>query len=264
MTEGNQGTGDERWDEFVREFEQSRGVHEPSATGHTERGAAAKRPRRRRLLAATAVAGAALAVAGAGFWLGAGHGTRHETADKAAGHAPAVPSGRPAATSAAPMPMVTADQAFPARVAGDTKVTQTGGPNCAGSVGPDLSALLGKSKGCRGVIGALYKDASGNQYTVVAFGMKDQLDVMRVMTALAPHPTDYEVPVLTPPAGSGLRALPADSGLVQSFAGRNKLLVIGLAQWSDGRSADYQALVHKLQPLLDKVTEAAGGHDGRG
>ncbi|WP_153534719.1 hypothetical protein [Streptomyces sp. RB17] len=204
-------------------------------------------------------------VAGVGFWLSAGHGTRHETAAKAAGYAPVAPSEGPSepAKSAVPMSMVTADQAFPAHVDGYTKVKQSGGPNCTGSgmVGPNLTALIGASKGCRGVIGALYKDASDDQYTIVAFGMKDQADVPHLVGALGSHPTDYEVGVLVPPAGSGLRTLPADSGLVQSFTGYGRLLVVGLAQWSDGRSADYQGLVAKLQPLLDKVTEAAAGHD---
>ncbi|MEU8690682.1 hypothetical protein [Streptomyces sp. NPDC048665] len=67
--------------------------------------------------------------------------------------------------------------------------------------------------------------------------------------------------MLAPPTGSGLRTLPADSALVQSFAGHSRLLVVGLAQWPDGRGADYQSLVARLQPLLDKVTEVAAGHD---
>ncbi|MGN5378457.1 hypothetical protein ACQ4WX_16285 [Streptomyces lasalocidi] len=159
--------------------------------------------------------------------------------------------------------MVTADQAFPARVAGYTKVGQSGGPHCTGSgmVGPNLTALIEASKGCRGVIGALYKDASDNQYTIVAFGMKDPVDVVHLVTALGSRPTDDEVGVLAPPAGSGLRTLPADSALVQSFAGRSRLLVVGLAQWSDGRGSDRQNLVDRLQPLMTQVTEAAAGHD---
>ncbi|MEU8969471.1 hypothetical protein AB0D11_09355 [Streptomyces monashensis] len=271
MTEGNQGTGDERWNEFVREFEQSRGIRRPAEAGHesgtggrepgvTRREATPGRPRRRRFVTATVVvAGAAAVVAGAGFWLNAGHGT----ADGAVARASAVSSERPARSSAAPPAMVTADQAFPARAAGYTKVEQSGGPHCTGSgmVGPDLTALIEASKGCRGVIGALYKDASDNQYTIVAFGMKDPVDVVRLVTALGSHPMDDEVGVLAPPAGSGLRTLPADSALVQSFAGRSRLLVVGLAQWSDGRGTDRQGLVGRLQPLMAEVTEAAAGHD---
>ncbi|MEV6291007.1 hypothetical protein AB0M41_11415 [Streptomyces sp. NPDC051896] len=272
MTDANHGTGDERWDQFVREFETTRAIHEPSAAERqaaAEREAAGKRPRRRKAMTVTAVAGAVAVLAGAAFWLSAGHGPRHETAGRTAGPASAAPSQRsarpesPAEPSTAPMSMVTVDQAFPARVAGYTKVKQSGGPNCTGSgmVGPNLTALIEGSKGCRGVIGALYKDASNNEYTIVAFGMKDPVDVVHMVTALSTHPTDYEVGVLTPPAGSGLRALPADSGLVQSFAGYGRLLVVGLGQWSDGRTADYQALVDKLSPLMNKVTKVAGGHD---
>jgi hypothetical protein len=262
VTDANQGTGDELWDEFVREFEKNRGIHEPSAA---ERMAAAKPARRRRIVAATAVAAAVAAVAGAAFWLSTGHGARHETAAGTAGHASAAPArpAKSAAPSTAPASMVTADQAFPAHVDGYTKVKQSGGPNCTGSgmVGPGLTALIDRSKGCRGVVGALYKDASNNEYTIVAFGMKDPADAVHLVTTLGSHPSDYEVGVLLPPAGSGLKSLPADSGLVQSFAGTGRLAVVGLAQWSDGRSADYQALVDRLQPLIGAVTKTAGAHD---
>jgi hypothetical protein len=91
--------------------------------------------------------------------------------------------------------------------------------------------------------------------------MKDPADAVHLVTTLGSHPTDYEVGVLLPPAGSGLKSLPADSGLVQSFAGTGRLAVVGLAQWSDGRSADYQALVDRLQPLIGAVTKTAGAHD---
>jgi hypothetical protein len=159
--------------------------------------------------------------------------------------------------------MVTEDQAFPAQVAGFTKVKQSGGPNCTGSgaVGPNLAAMIDQSKGCRGVIGALYKDAQRNEYTITIFGMKDPADVAHVVTVLSMNPTDYEVGVLQPLAGSGLTALPADSGLVQAFAGTRGLVVAGLAQWSDGRAVDFETLTNKLQPLLNAVTERAAAHD---
>ncbi|MBP2054848.1 hypothetical protein J2Z21_007858 [Streptomyces griseochromogenes] len=205
--------------------------------------------------------GAVAVVAGAGFWLSAGH--------RAAAHTSAAPSVRPTATTAsrAAKPstqrMVTADQAFPARIDGFTTVKQSGGPNCTGSgmVGPNLTALIRRSKGCRGVVGALYKDAANNEYTIVVFGMKDPRDAVHLVTTLGSNPMDYEVGVLLPPAGSGLRPLPADSGLVQSFAGTGRLAVVGLAQWSDGRAKDYQSLVGGLQPLIGAVTKTAGGHD---
>jgi hypothetical protein len=258
VAEANKGTGDELWDEFVREFEKSKGIHEPSAD---ERRPAAKRPRRGKVMAAIATLAVVAALAGAGVWLSAQH--------EATGHVSAAPSVQPTATagsSAAPsatQPMVTADQAFPAHVEGFTKVKVSGGPNCTGSgmVGPNLTALIDQSKGCRGVIGALYKDAANNQYTIVMFGMKDPRDVAHLIASLGSHPMDYEVGVLLPPAGSGLRSLPEDSGLVQSFAGTNTLLVVGLAQWSDGRTKDFQALTDKLQPLVRAVTQVASAHD---
>ncbi|MGV4984978.1 hypothetical protein [Streptomyces sp. NRAIS3] len=270
MTEGNRGTDDERWHEFVREFEKSRGIHEPSAA-EREAGAevATKRPRRRGLMVATAVAGAVAVVAGVGFWLSAGHGTRHETADKAAGHAPASSSRRPAKAtepersaepSTAPASMLTLDEAFPAHVGGYTKVYQTGGRRCTGAIGPNLTALIKESKGCQGVIGALYKDASDNQYTIVAFGMKDQADVIRLTTILTMNDTDYEVPVLVPPAGSGLKTLPADSAVSQAFAADDNLLVVGMAQWSDGHAGDFGGLNDRLRPLMEKVRKEDEAH----
>ncbi|MGW7524023.1 hypothetical protein [Streptomyces sp. NPDC054783] len=264
--EGNQGTDDERWNEFVREFEKSGGTRgtgmcEPGAAERgTEAEAAAKRPRRRRLLAATAVAGAVTVVAGVGFGLSAGHGTRHETAARAAGHPPSRKTA-PAEASTASMPMLTEDQAFPAHVDGYAKVMQTGGPNCTSAIGPNLARLIRESKGCQGVIGALYKDGSDNQYTIVAFGMKDRADVVRLTTILTMNDTDYEVPVLRPPAGSGLKTLPADSGVAQAFAGDDRLLVVGMAQWSDGRAADFGGLADELRPLMERVRKEAGAHD---
>ncbi|MGW7817958.1 hypothetical protein ACWGLF_07440 [Streptomyces puniciscabiei] len=209
----------------------------------------------------TAVVGAVAVVAGAGFWLSAGHGTRHATAAKPAGHAPTAHSERSAEPSTASTSMVTMAQAFPAHVDGYTKLYQTGGPHCTSATGPNLTALMEATKGCRGVIGALYKDASNDQYTIVAFGMNDPADASHLATVLSIHQMDYEVPMLVPPAGSGLQALPADSGLLQAFVGEHRLLVVGMAQWSDGRIADLGRLEDKLEPLLGKVRREAAAHD---
>ncbi|MET7287747.1 hypothetical protein [Streptomyces sp. NPDC005573] len=286
MSEAHKGTGDELWDEFVRESEKGAGVHEPSAA---ERAAAASRPprparpRRRGTVAVAVALGVVAAVVGAGLWMGGWHrapgtpqagssatptatATATATADGAAkaadGPDSATEGGSDKEASAA-LPMVSADQAFPAHVGGFTRVKKSGGPNCTGSgmVGPSLTSLIRQSKGCRGVVGALYKDAEGNQYTMVAFAMRDPGDTAHLVTALSARPTDYEVGVLLPPTGSGLRPLPADSGLVQSFAGTGKVLVVGLAQWSDGRSKDFDELSGKLRPLVTAVTEAVGRHD---
>ncbi|MFJ3642731.1 hypothetical protein ACIPRD_23615 [Streptomyces sp. NPDC090108] len=282
MSEAHKGTGDELWDEFVRELEKGAGVHEPSAA---ERAAAGPRPpgparQRRRGAVAVAVAlGVVAAVVGAGLWMGGWHrapGTPQagssarptatattDGAAKAASGPAGETGGRSGEEASAALPMVSADQAFPAHVGGFTRVKKSGGPNCTGSgmVGPSLTSLIRRSKGCRGVVGALYKDAEGNQYTMVAFAMRDPGDTAHLVTALSARPTDYEVGVLLPPTGSGLRPLPADSGLVQSFAGTGKVLVVGLAQWSDGRSKDFDELSGKLRPLVTAVTEAVGRHD---
>lgn len=51
-----------------------------------------------------------------------------------------------------------------------------------------------------------------------------------------------------PPEGSGLRALPADSGLVQGFSAYGRGMPVGTAQWSDGRTADFGTLSERLAP----------------
>ncbi|WP_042401091.1 hypothetical protein [Streptacidiphilus carbonis] len=266
MTEQHRGTGDELWDAFVKEFEKSKGIPEPSAAERAAAGAAndaqsAKRPRRRGLKAVAGL-GAVAVLAGAGFWFSPLHRTTTQ-------HASAAPTARPtvtvdaARTTSGTEPMVTTDQAFPAHVAGFTKVTQSGGPDCTSSdtVAPDLIQVINETKGCRGVIGALYKDADDNEYTVVVFALKDPVDAMNVITYLGSNPMSYQVGVLMPPAGSGLRSLPSDSGLVQSFQSLKDLAVVGLAQWSDGRAIDFQSLTDKLQPLITAVTDAAAAHD---
>ncbi|MEY9848598.1 hypothetical protein [Streptacidiphilus sp. MAP5-3] len=255
MTGDHQGSGDELWDEFVREIEKGGAIHEPSAA---ERLAVAPaKPSRRRIWAAIAALCVAVAVAGIGYEVGPGR--RSSTPPRPS----AAASAGPTATKSASSPMVTADQAFPAQLDGFTRVEQSGVPNCTGNgmVGPNLTTMIDQSKGCRGVIEALYRDAADNEYTIVVFGMKDPTDVAHLMVSLGADPTDHEVGFVTPPSGSGLRALPTDSGLVQAFAGTEKLLVVGLAQWSDGRAVDFQTLTDKLGPLLNDVTKAAAAHD---
>ncbi|MGW6913851.1 hypothetical protein ACWGB8_08520 [Kitasatospora sp. NPDC054939] len=38
-------------------------------------------------------------------------------------------------------------------------------------------------------------------------------------------------------------------------------MVVGLGQWSDGRVADYQKLVDRLQPLLTGVSKGVGAYE---
>ncbi|THA47730.1 hypothetical protein [Streptomyces sp. A1136] len=39
---------------------------------------------------------------------------------------------------------------------------------------------------------------------------------------------DYQVAVQAPPPGSGLPALPADTGLVQAFSGHRRVMVVAM------------------------------------
>ncbi|SEK87542.1 hypothetical protein [Streptacidiphilus jiangxiensis] len=267
MTADDQGTGDELWDEFVREFHKSKGIHEPSAAERTPVAQSAGRSWRRWLLIGAAGAGTLAVLAGVGLFSSS---PRHSAAAGTADSSPR-PGGSTPVQAAARTPSaggsaeaVTAAQAFPARVGGYTRVASVTDKVCTGTdtVGPTLAGLITQSRGCRGVAIALYRDAAGDEFDLDVFSMNDPQDAAHLVFALGANPTDDEVVVQVPPANSGLRALPADSGLVQAFAGTKRLAVVGLAQWSDGRSRDFQALTDKLSPLLDAVTKEAGGHAG--
>ncbi|GAA3813019.1 hypothetical protein GCM10022206_59390 [Streptomyces chiangmaiensis] len=164
-------------------------------------------------------------------------------------------------TTAAARPVIPLTEAFPARV-GDstgafTKLGTAMMKSCTepDSVGPNLAAMIAESKGCVGEEIALYKDAQNNQFNLAVFTMKDPQDTVKLVTQLTMAFDDYEVAAQAPPPGSGLRTLPADSGMVQSFTGQGRAMVVGLAQWSDGRASDYQQLVDRLEPLLKKVSK---------
>ncbi|WP_316763105.1 hypothetical protein [Streptomyces herbicida] len=158
-------------------------------------------------------------------------------------------------------PVIPLTEAFPAHVGGGTGAfTKLGAAmmkSCteSDSVGPNLAAMIAESKGCVGEEIALYKDAQNNQFNLAIFTMKDPQDTVKLVTQLTMAFDDYEVAAQAPPPGSGLRTLPADSGMVQSFTGHGRAMVVGLAQWSDGRARDYQQLVDHLEPLLKKVSE---------
>ncbi|GAA2743337.1 hypothetical protein GCM10010440_22410 [Kitasatospora cinereorecta] len=144
---------------------------------------------------------------------------------------------------------------FPNQVQGYTLVVSATNATCTGSdtVGPTLAGLITQSKGCLGVDRALYKDADNNQYTLVLFTMKDPMDAFTLVNRLAEDPTDFQAAVQAPPKDSGLRLLPADSGRVQSYAFSGSAMIVGMAQWSDGHSTDFNTLVGKLSPLVDVV-----------
>jgi hypothetical protein len=152
-------------------------------------------------------------------------------------------------------------EAFPAHVADGTGAfTKLGAAvmkSCTepDSVGSTLAASIAESKGCVGEEIALYKDAHNNQFNLAIFTMKEPQDTVKLVTQLSMAFDDYQVAAQAPPPGSGLPTLPADSGMVQSFTGQGRAMVVGLAQWSDGRTRDYQQLVDRLGPLLKKVSK---------
>ncbi|QMU77404.1 hypothetical protein GXW83_18575 [Streptacidiphilus sp. PB12-B1b] len=269
----NQTGGDELWDSFVKEFEKQNAPHEPSAA---ERALPQPRRRRRWPWVALTLAGCLLAGGAGAYRLGYLHPAGHASAATAVGTAaPSASAGRTAAPdtaakAAAPAgraasepgtaTAVTPAQAFPAAVAGYTRVSDTSVASCTGaqSVGPTLAGLITQSHGCLGLDFALYRDRSADEYSFAVFTMRSPEDVLPMITRLGGNPTDDEVVVQLPPPGSALRSLPASSGLVQAFAGTGNLMVVGMAQWSDGHSGDYQRLEDDLAPLLKAVTAQAG------
>ncbi|WP_329376183.1 hypothetical protein OG625_01630 [Streptomyces sp. NBC_01351] len=181
---------------------------------------------------------------------------------------PASPKKAAPAGGAADRPMIPLADAFPAQVKDATGATFTRVGSVAlasctepDSVGPTLAALIEGSAGCVGEQVALYKDAQNNQFNLAVFTMKDPQDTMMLVSRLAMAFDDYQVGAQAPPPGSGLRTLPPDSGMVQAFTGQGRAMVVGLGQWSDGRVADYQQLVDRLDPLLQAVSKNVGDHE---
>ncbi|MEU9046186.1 MULTISPECIES: hypothetical protein [unclassified Kitasatospora] len=258
-------SGDELWEEFVKEFEKNNAVREPSAAERARR--PVRRNARRRLL--LPVAAALLVAAGAAASL-----LRPSDPDPApAAAAPPAPTAAAAPPSSAPSPHAATPSigapsaasdgptsaiplsVFPAQVQGYTLVADVAHPSCTGpdTVAPTLAGLITQGHGCLGVDLALYKDAEGNQYNLALFTMKDPGDSVHLVTLLGSHPEAYEVAVHIPPTDSGLSRLPADSGLVQGFASYGHGMLIGMAQWSDGRTADFDKLSKQLSPLTEAV-----------
>lgn len=178
---------------------------------------------------------------------------------------PAAPAATPSSEPSTAHPasvraMVTPEEAFPAHVgSGETafsKVDAATMKSCTepDAVGQRLIGMIDESAGCIGEETALYKDAHGDQFTLAVFTMQDPQDALKLVTELSTAFDDYEVGTLAPPPGSGLPTLPAGSGRVQGFTGGQRVMVVGLAQWSDGRTGDYQELVNRLQPLLTAVS----------
>ena len=165
-----------------------------------------------------------------------------------------------ASAAAGSVSQIPVSQLFPQTVhgAGGTIYTLvTAGPlnSCVNSdmVGPTLAGLFAQSEGCLGGEGALYKDSAKDQFNMTVFTLKDQGDVISILTELSMSPDDFEVGALQPPAGSGLMALSATSGIIQQFASAGHYLGVFMAQWSNGRAADYGSLQQLLNPLQNAV-----------
>ncbi|WP_457028712.1 hypothetical protein [Kitasatospora sp. P5_F3] len=181
---------------------------------------------------------------------------------------PSAPAASPAPLSA--RPMIALAEAFPAEVkdgsgAVYTKVGAAALTNCTepDSVGPRLISMINESKGCVGQQVALYKDAQNNQFNLAVFTMKDPLDTVHLVTELSIAFDSYEVGAQAPPPASGLATLPPDSGMVQAFTGQGRAMVVGLGQWSDGRTADFQKLVDRLEPLLKNVSGKVADYENQ-
>ncbi|WP_406834947.1 hypothetical protein ACICHK_00625 [Streptomyces sp. AHU1] len=176
----------------------------------------------------------------------------------------ASPTPRVSATTAraAERPIIHLSEAFPVQVAdGDggtfTRLGSAVLKSCTepDSVGSVLAAEIAAGKGCLGEEIALYKDTHDNQFNLAIFTMKDPQETVKLVTQLTMNFNDYEVAAQAPPPESGLSALPADSGMVQAFTGQGRAMVVGLGQWSDGRTVEYQKLVDRLEPLLKAVSK---------
>jgi hypothetical protein len=190
------------------------------------------------------------------------NGSRDVPAAASAGVGPSLTQGAGTAAGAAPgtVSQIPVSQLFPQTVhgAGGTTFTLvTAGPlnSCTNSdmVGPTLAGLFAQSAGCLGGEGALYKDSAKDQFNMTVFTLKDQVDVISILTELSMNPGDFEVGALQPPAGSGLTTLSATSGIIQQFASSGHYLGVFMAQWSDGRAADYGSLQQLLDPLQGAV-----------
>ncbi|WP_123819396.1 hypothetical protein [Kitasatospora cineracea] len=268
------GSGDDLWEEFVREFEKNNAVKEPSAAERARqagRQTARQQQPRRRSRRGLLVLSAAIVLAAAGAGAYAYHDRKPApsaappaSSAPAAPSAPSAPSANTASASALAAPAQAASggpgaaiplSVFPEKVQGYTLVADVAESNCTGAdlVTPVLAGLITQGHGCLGIDLALYRDAAGNQYRLALFTMKDPTDVPHLINQLAVDAADYQVAVQLPPRGSGLRELPPDSGFVQDFAGYGTGMLIGMAQWSDGRTGNFDELVKQLSPLTDAV-----------
>jgi hypothetical protein len=193
--------------------------------------------------------------------------TRRQDRSTSASNGPQVtetssPTASSAASHLAANALIPVGQLYPKTVAGANGTTyrlvQAGNlADCIKSdmVGATLAGLFAQSKGCVGGEGALYQDAAKDQFDIIVFTLQDPADAVRIVTDLSMDPTDFEVATLLPPAGSGLKELSATSGIIQQFTSDGNRVGVFMAQWADGRAADYSALQGLLTPLQDAVTK---------
>ncbi|MFD9569236.1 hypothetical protein ACFWBI_05255 [Streptomyces sp. NPDC059982] len=278
MTDNNEtptggNTPDDEWNDLVRRFEAER-----SALPDAPVAAPPAAPRRvwpLNLALALVAAGAAFGVlkytGAAGSSDDGGAATARPAVSGPAREAPAAPARGAAATAAGTRPMVPLADLFPAGVGGDsgtafTRLGSTVMESCTEpeGVGPRLAAMIEDGAGCVGEQIALYKDDRNNQFNLAVFTLKDPGDTVRIVTELGMAFDDYQVAVQGPPRGSGLPALPADSGLVQAFTGHGRVMVVAMGQWSDGRTADFQQLVDRMRPLQDAVSRKVATYEDAG
>ncbi|MGW5354619.1 hypothetical protein ACWERV_29395 [Streptomyces sp. NPDC004031] len=261
MPAGHRHISDDEWNDFVLRFARE------TATAPVPGAAPARR--RKRTLPWVAGASAVAAVVAAVLVLRPAGPSPHTAVAataptaRASAPSPAASTVNPAAVRA----MVPLAEAFPEQVAGGadtfTRVAMVTMPSCTApdSVGPRLIAMIDASAGCVGEEVALYKDAHDDQFNLAVFTMNEPQDMLKMVTELTLAVDDYEVAAQVPPPGSGLPTLPADSGMVQAFTGQVRAMVIGTAQWSDGRTSDYQQLVDRLQPLLTAVSRNVAAYE---
>lgn len=231
-------------------------------------GDAANEPRKRdarvrvwpRNLAIAVIAGA-LAIGGAKL---VRHNHSHDvpTASLAgATPSPTQPTSAGASAATGAVSQIPVSRLFPKTVHGSNGTTYTlvtAGPlnSCVNTdmVGPTLAGMFAQSNGCVGGEGALYKDSAKDQFNMTVFTLKDPADTVSILTELSMNPGDFEVGALQPPAGSGLTLLSATSGIIQQFASSGHYMGVFMAQWADGRAADYASLQQILEPLQDAVS----------
>ncbi|MFF7990682.1 hypothetical protein ACFZDG_12950 [Kitasatospora xanthocidica] len=268
------GSGEDLWDDFVREFEKDKAAGGGSAAAAEPVRQPERRRSRRRLL--LPVAAALLVAAGAAAYLLRPSDPAPAAAPAPGAPAPGAPVGSAPGSAAATQPIAAPSAAadtpasaavspsaiplsvFPTQVPGYTLVAGVARSNCTGpdTVAPTLAGLITQGHGCLGVDLALYKDAEGNQFNVALFTMADQGDGVHLVTFLGAHADSFQVAVHVPPTDSGLRRLPVGSGRVQSFAAYGHSMLVGSAQWSDGRTTDLDTLVQRLSPLTDAVLKS--------